>query len=53
MSELDETQVDCTGWDGPYDTSKEALDAVKETYECDDNGDTEEEAIADARSNES
>src|SRR5580692_9842848 len=32
--------LDCTDWIGPYKTSKEALDAVKEEYEVDDNGDS-------------
>lgn len=31
--------LDCTDWDGPYPTAEEALDAVKETYDVDDNGD--------------
>jgi hypothetical protein len=35
---------DCTGWDGPYDTSQEALDAVKEFYDVDDDGDDYEGA---------
>jgi hypothetical protein len=39
--------LDCTGWDGPYDTSKEALDAVKELYDVDDEGDLTEEGAED------
>ncbi len=31
--------LDCTEWVGPYATAKGALDAVKEEYECDDEGD--------------
>ena len=40
--------LDCTSWDGPYATSKEALDAVKEFYECDDNGDSSDDSEDDA-----
>jgi len=32
--------LDCTSWDGPYATAEEALAAIKELYECDDDGDT-------------
>jgi hypothetical protein len=32
--------LDSTEWDGPYDTAEEALDACKDLYEVDDNGDT-------------
>jgi hypothetical protein len=35
--------MDCTDWMGPYATSEDALAAVKEEYECDDNGDTPED----------
>lgn len=45
--------IDCTLWDGPYETEQAALDAVKEAYEVDDNGndldytdEEEEETIA-------
>ena len=31
--------LDCIPWDGPYDTAGEALASVKETFDCDDNGD--------------
>lgn len=31
--------LDATHWDGPYRSADEALDAVKEFYEVDDNGD--------------
>ena len=31
--------LDCTSWDGPYATADEALDAVKEAFDCDDEGD--------------
>ena len=31
--------LDCTSWDGPYETAEQALDAVKDQYDVDDNGD--------------
>ena len=31
--------LDCTDWQGPYPTTEEALDSIKEQYECDNNGD--------------
>jgi hypothetical protein len=31
--------LDCTDWLGPYETEQAALDAVKDMYDCDDNGD--------------
>lgn len=31
--------MDCTDWDGPYSCEAEALHAVMETFECDENGD--------------
>jgi hypothetical protein len=31
--------LDCTEWDGPYDTADEALDAVKEAHGVNDDGD--------------
>lgn len=34
--------LDCTEWDGPYDTADEALCAVKEAYGVKDNGDDED-----------
>jgi hypothetical protein len=40
--------LDCTGWDGPYDTAELALAAVKEFYEVDDNGDDHEDQDAEA-----
>ena len=31
--------LDCTEWQGPYDTEEEALDACCDEYDCDENGD--------------
>jgi hypothetical protein len=31
--------LDCTSWDGPYATADEALQAVQDEYEVDENGD--------------
>lgn len=31
--------LDCTSWQGPFNSRRLALNAVKEEYECDDNGD--------------
>jgi hypothetical protein len=31
--------LDCTDWQGPYDTEEEALQEVMELYEVDENGD--------------
>lgn len=31
--------LDCTDWDGPYDSAEEALRATMELFECDINGD--------------
>jgi hypothetical protein len=31
--------LDCTEWQGPYETADAALDAVKEQYDVDDNDD--------------
>jgi hypothetical protein len=39
--------LDCTEWDGPYPTEREALDAVKEQFEVDDEGELTEDAIGD------
>lgn len=37
--------MDCTEWDGPYDTEIEARKAIVETYECDpDTGDDTDES---------
>lgn len=36
--------LDCTSWDGPYATEEEALEAVKEQYDVDDNGDDASES---------
>lgn len=30
--------MDCTDWNGPYTTAELALNACKEQYECDDEG---------------
>ncbi len=30
--------LDCTSWDGPYATEKQARAACRDEYECDDNG---------------
>ncbi len=34
--------LDCTSWTGPYSMAREALAAVKEQYECDDEGDLDD-----------
>jgi hypothetical protein len=34
--------LDCTDWQGPYATADEALDAVKEQFDVDDNGELDE-----------
>jgi hypothetical protein len=31
--------LDCTSWLGPYNSRRLALEAVKDEFECDDNGD--------------
>lgn len=36
--------MDCTAWDGPYATADQALKAVMEMYECDENGDDRTDA---------
>ena len=35
--------LDCTSWDGPHESEFAALDAVKELYDVDDEGDLLEE----------
>ena len=45
--------LDCTSWDGPYDTADEALNAVKEMFDVDDNGDEpSDDDVADGPSSE-
>ena len=40
--------MDQTEWQGPYATADEALDAVKEQFDVDDNGDPDEHMPEDA-----
>ncbi len=35
--------MDCTSWDGPYASEEKARASVRTEYECDDNGDSEDE----------
>jgi hypothetical protein len=44
--------LDCTSWQGPYETADEALDAVKEQFDVDDNGDPSDGDVADGPSSE-
>ena len=34
--------LDCTEWEGPYKTEKEAVDAVCDLYDCDPDGEDRE-----------
>lgn len=38
--------MDCTSWDAPHATEELARTAVRELYECDDNGDSDDESDA-------
>lgn len=40
--------LDCTEWEGPFDSEREALECIKEQFDVDDNGDPDEHMPEDA-----